>query len=76
MNNYLAVNETGTVDGKHVQCIEINEADAELWEQQADDDVCKFYNCAFRNIMPCFAKCINYDRPDEKNVYYKLIINH
>ncbi|MCL2328945.1 MAG: hypothetical protein FWC39_10615 [Bacteroidetes bacterium] len=76
MKNCLAVNEIGEVDGKTVQCLEINEEDAEKWEQETDGDVCKFYDCAFKNMIPCLAKCFHDERHDEKNVYYKLITNN
>jgi hypothetical protein len=70
MKNYLKQDEIGIIEGVKVQCLPINESEAEEW-QKTDGGVCKYYNCTFYGkFLDCKIPCCNYERPDKTSVYF------
>ena len=69
--NYIELNQTGTINGIKVQCLPVNEADAEEWVD-LEYGVCEYYQCPF-NMTPCLVPCTESERDDKTYVYFKKV---
>ena len=69
--NYIELNQTGTINGIKVQCLQVNEADAEKYEN-LEDGICVYYQCPFHKV-PCRVPCTAGERIDKTEVYFKKV---